>query len=51
MHPSAVRAIAERLAGYAFDDLYGFAWHRNIIGSARQAVDASIARYLDAVAA
>jgi glyoxylase-like metal-dependent hydrolase (beta-lactamase superfamily II) len=51
MKTSDVRAMRARLAGYAFDDVYGFTWGRNIIGGGRAAVDASFARFLSAVAA
>jgi len=40
-----------RLAGYAFDDVYGYTWGRNILGGARAAVDVSFERHLRAVAA
>ena len=40
-----------RLAGYAFEDVYGFSWGRNIIGGGRAAVDASFELYLSAIAA
>lgn len=46
-----VRAMQARLAGYDFDDVYGYTWGRNIIGGGRAAVDASFRRYLSAVAA
>lgn len=49
LRPSNVRRIRERLQGYAFDDIFGFTWGRNIIGDARAAVDASFDRYLQAV--
>ncbi|MEO7323485.1 MAG: MBL fold metallo-hydrolase [Dokdonella sp.] len=49
MKPSAVRAMQARLARYAFEDVYGYTWGRNIIGAARTAVDASFDRYLQAV--
>ena len=51
MKPGDVRAMRERLAPYAFDDVYGYTWGRNIIGKARAAVDRSFDRYLTAVAA
>jgi len=51
MKPSDVRAMQARLEGYAFDDVYGFTWGRNIIGGGRAAVDRSFARFLGAVAA
>lgn len=47
--PGVVERIRDTLSGYEFDDAYGFNWGRNIIGTARAAVDASFARYLDAV--
>lgn len=48
--PAHVRGMRERLAGVSFDDVYGYTWGRNIIGGAREAVDASFARYLEAIA-
>ena len=51
MAPRDVRAMHQRLNGYAFEDLYGFTWQRNIIGNARAAVNTSVQRYLEAVAA
>jgi hypothetical protein len=50
MRPSEVRRIRSCLQGYAFDDVFGFTWGRNIIGDARRAVDASFDRYLTSVA-
>ena len=38
-----------RLHGLAFDDAYGYTWGRNIIGGARDAVEASFDRYLRAI--
>ena len=35
MKPSDVRNIRSRLEGYAFDDVFGFTWGRNIIGGAQ----------------
>lgn len=49
--PGQVRAMQARLAGYDFDDVYGYTWGRNIIGGGRAAVDASFQRYLSAIAA
>jgi hypothetical protein len=46
-----VRAMRDRLARFAFEDVYGYTWGRNIIGDARAAVDASFERHLRAVAA
>jgi hypothetical protein len=51
MRPDAVRDMQARLAGYAFEDVYGYTWGRNIIGGGRAAVDASFERYLSAIAA
>lgn len=51
LHPDAVRKMRERIAGYAFDDVYGFTWGRNILGDARAAVDRSFVRYLAAIGA
>ena len=49
MRPSDVRTMQLRLAAYAFEDVFGYTWGRNIIGGARQAVDESFARYLNTV--
>jgi glyoxylase-like metal-dependent hydrolase (beta-lactamase superfamily II) len=49
MKTSDVRAMRERLAGYAYEDVFGYTWGRNIIGGARAAVDASFDRFLAAV--
>jgi hypothetical protein len=51
MKPRDVLAMRDRLAGFAFEDVYGYTWGRNIIGDGRAAVDRSFARYLAAVAA
>lgn len=51
MRPADVRAIRERLRGFAFEDVYGFSWGRNILGDARTAVDASFDRCLDILGA
>ena len=51
MPPDAVRGMQSRLAGYDFEDVYGFTWGRNIIGGGRAAVDASFELYLSAIAA
>lgn len=50
MHPGDVVAMRERLAGYEFEDVYGYTWGRNILGGGRAAVDRSFERYLSAVA-
>jgi hypothetical protein len=49
MPPADVRAMRERLAPFDYDDAYGYSWGRNIIGGAREAVNASFDRYLAAV--
>jgi hypothetical protein len=49
MKPADVRGMRARIAPYAFEDVYGFSWGRNIIGAGRVAVDASFDRYLRAV--
>ena len=41
--------MRSRLERYDFEDVFGYTWGRNIIGSARAAVDASFDRYLTAV--
>jgi hypothetical protein len=51
MATADVRAMRDRLARFAFEDVYGYTWGRNIIGGARAAVDASFERHLRAVAA
>ncbi len=44
-----VRAMQQRLAPFQYDDVYGYSWGRNIIGSGRRAVDASFERYFQAM--
>jgi hypothetical protein len=51
MKTSDVRAMRERLAGYDYEDVYGYTWGRNIIGNGRAAVEASFDRHLQMVAA
>lgn len=51
MRTSDVLAMRERLAAYAFEDVYGYTWGRNIIGAGRAAVDASFEGHLKAVRA
>ena len=48
---STIVDLQRRLAGIAFDDLYGFTWGLNIVGCADQAVADSLDRYLQAIAA
>ena len=47
--PGTIHDVRRRLDGIDFDDLYGFTWGLNIIGGARQAVEASLDRYLVAI--
>ncbi len=47
---AAVRRIAEIVAPLAFDRIYGAWWDRNIASGAKAAFDASVARYLAAIA-
>lgn len=49
MRTSDVTAMRGRLARYAFEDVFGFTWGRDIIGGARAAVDRSYERYLTQV--
>jgi hypothetical protein len=51
MRLSAVREMRQRLAPFAYDDVYGFSWGRNIIGGGREAVTASFERYVEAIGA
>ncbi|MGH6705135.1 MAG: MBL fold metallo-hydrolase, partial [Bradyrhizobium sp.] len=46
---AAVRRIAETVAPLAFDRIYGAWWGRNIAAGAKEAFDASVARYLAAL--
>jgi len=50
MDPEAVDAMRRRLAGYAYENVYGYTWGRNIIGGGKQAVEASFERYFAAIA-
>lgn len=50
MRTSDILEMRERLAAYEFEDVYGYTWGRDIIGGGRQAVDASMDRFLTAVA-
>lgn len=49
MAAADVVAMRDRLAGFEFDDVYGYTWGRDILGDGRRAVDDSFRRYLDAV--
>jgi hypothetical protein len=45
-----VKAIAEKIAPLPFDRIYGAWWGRNIASGAKAAFEASVQRYLSAVA-
>ncbi|WP_395644640.1 MBL fold metallo-hydrolase [Terricaulis sp.] len=49
MKPADVRAMRDRVAPYAFDNVFGYTWGRNIIGGGKAAVEASFARYFAAI--
>lgn len=51
MRSSDVRAMRDRLAGFAYENVYGYTWGRNILGGAHAAVEASFERHLRAAAA
>ncbi|MBC7989244.1 MAG: MBL fold metallo-hydrolase [Luteimonas sp.] len=51
MKPEEVRRMRSLVAKYAFEDVYGYTWGRNILGGGRAAVQASFDRYLGAIAA
>ncbi|TPJ67268.1 MBL fold metallo-hydrolase [Mesorhizobium sp. B2-6-1] len=50
LNAAAVRRIAAALEPFTFDDIYGAWWNQNVIGGAKQALAASVARYLTAIA-
>ena len=50
LNAAAVKGIAAAVAPLAFDRIYGGWWGRNIAGGARLAFDASVERYLSAIA-
>jgi glyoxylase-like metal-dependent hydrolase (beta-lactamase superfamily II) len=50
LNPAAVRRIADAVAPLTFDRVYGAWWGRNIAGGAKAAFEASVARYLAAIA-
>lgn len=49
MRTRDVVALRERLSSYAFEDVFGYTWGRDIRGRGRAAVDDSFERYLAAV--
>lgn len=50
LNAAAVRRIADSVAPFAFDCIYGAWWGRNIANGAKAAFAASVARYLAAIA-
>jgi hypothetical protein len=50
LNAETVRAIADSLADVDFDSIYGAWWGRIVLGNARAALDASVERYLRAIA-
>ena len=50
LNATAVKGIAAAVAPLQFDRIYGGWWGRNIAGGAKGAFDASVARYLSAIA-
>jgi len=50
LNAAAVLRIADAVAPLAFDRIYGAWWGRNIAGGAKAAFEASVARYLAAIA-
>jgi hypothetical protein len=50
LNATAVRRIARAVAPLPFDRIYGAWWGRNIAGDAKAAFDASVRRYLAAIA-
>jgi hypothetical protein len=50
LNAAAVKGIAAAVAPLQFDRIYGGWWGRNIEARAKQAFDASVARYLSAIA-
>jgi hypothetical protein len=50
LNAAAIRCIAEVVAPLAFDRIYGAWWDRNIATGAKAAFDASVRRYLRAIA-
>lgn len=47
--PSVLHDIRRRLSPYEFENAYGYSWGRNIIGTAKEAIDLSLSRYLRAI--
>jgi len=50
LNARTVKAIAEKIAPLPFDRIYGAWWGRNIASGAKAAFEASVQRYLSAVA-
>ena len=49
MKASDVRAIRERLAPFAFEQVFGFSWGRNVVNNGRAAVEASFDRFFHTI--
>jgi hypothetical protein len=49
MAPADAAAMRERLAPYAYEDVFGYTWDRNIIGGGLAAVERSFDRYFTRV--
>jgi len=49
LNAKSIGRIRAALAPFAFDSIFGAWWKRNIRGGARQAFEASVERYLDAI--
>jgi hypothetical protein len=50
LNAAAVRRIADSVAPFAFERIYGAWWGRNIAAGAKAAFAVSVARYLAAIA-
>ncbi len=51
MLPREVAAMRERLAGFSYEEVFGYTWGRSIIGAARSAVERSFDRFFARAAA
>ena len=49
LNAASVRRIADAVAPFAFDRIYGAWWDRNIAGDAKRAFEVSVQRYLAAI--
>lgn len=50
LNARAVQGIAEKIKPFAFDRIYGAWWGRNVASDAKSAFEASVRRYLAAIA-